>query len=288
MKKSAKKKFVYNENQSEYVITLRKRCKPCWLLLLLLLTPLLLLFFIKDDTIKVKFCDVDQKGEFIADASNKIYINGQFKETLEGDCFYVEAFPTDTIKIEGMYKKLVNDSLIDGSKTLKELQDLSQKYRNIMFILKEETIVEDQVEPQPPKENCRIFITDLLVGDEYEDYWVSEAYVIDKYSDYVGAGHYPNSKTAFPNASQGTFDGIAIAAKTRVIIYSKTDFKGEILLDRTGPLIINNSKHRDSKPTLSTKTYKEPLQSLFPQASREWSEVNMNDWSNGSIKVICN
>ena len=138
---------------------------------------------------------------------------------------------------------------------------------------------------EKPCKNCRAFFTDNLVDDGTT---YSEAYKIDQYSDYVGAGNYPDASKAFPRASSGTFDGIAIDKGTRVIIYKEKNFKGAILLDRSGPLIINNAKHKGLMPNFETKIFKEPIQTLFPQGTREWSNLNMNLWSKGSVKVICN
>ncbi len=50
--KTYKSKIKYDPAKEEYILKIKKRCKPCWLLLLLLLLPLILLIPLKKD---VKF-----------------------------------------------------------------------------------------------------------------------------------------------------------------------------------------------------------------------------------------
>ncbi len=156
------------------------------------------------------------------------------------------------------------------------------------YVIEVEKPVHTQI-GEPPRENCRVFFTGLVVGDEFDSVGVSEAYVIDECSEYVGAGEYPDNTVAFPNAVAHTFDGIAIDKKTRVIIYSEKNFQGTVLLDKVGPAIINNGlwKNDVRYMNVNTKTFKEPLQTNFPQSVREWSEGNMQEWSYGSLKITC-
>ncbi len=140
-----------------------------------------------------------------------------------------------------------------------------------------------------PRENCRVFVTGLIVSDEFIESNISEAYVADRFSEYVGQGEYPDNEETFPNSVKFTFDGIAIDKGTRIIIYSEKNFQGRVLLDKKGPAIVNNVKWKDDSrySSANTKNYKEPLQSNFPQSVREWSKEDMNPWSKGSVKVIC-
>lgn len=142
---------------------------------------------------------------------------------------------------------------------------------------------------EKPREGCRAFFSGLLVSDEPLTDHISRIYEIDECSEYVGEGQYPNNEKAFPKAVSTTFDGIAIDRNTRVIIYSKKNFKGEVLLDETGPAIINNVVWKRDRRICNfiKKTYIEPLQSNFPSSCRRWSNSNMTDWSKGSVKIIC-
>ena len=139
-----------------------------------------------------------------------------------------------------------------------------------------------------PTEGCRVFFSGVLLSDQYKKDWFSEIFVVDKYSEYVGAGEYPDNTQAFPKSVASTFDGIAIGKGTRVVIYEKKDFKGKVLLDVTGPAIIQNKMYKGSKPKLNSETYNsDELQSLFPPAVRSWSKTMMHEWSFGSLKIMC-
>ena len=147
------------------------------------------------------------------------------------------------------------------------------------------------VEPEgeKPREGCRAHFSGGLISDEFVKGHISQIYMVDDYSEYVGAGEYKKNKTAFPKAVETTFDGIAIDRNTRVIIYSKQNFRGKVLLNCSGPAIINNIiwKNDERIRDFVTKKFKEPLESNFPPSVRQWSKTNMEDWSNGSVKVIC-
>jgi hypothetical protein len=142
--------------------------------------------------------------------------------------------------------------------------------------------------PKPPTANCRIFVSGALIGESKKGMQgVSDVYVEDNYSEYVGSGEYSDNTKAFPKAVKSTFDGIAVAKGTRIIIYSKPNFEGTVLLDREGPLLLNNKKFEHSYKDFLTVTFKDDLQKLFPPNTREWSNADMHAWSYGSMKVIC-
>lgn len=142
---------------------------------------------------------------------------------------------------------------------------------------------------EAPKEGCRAFFSGLLISDEFLENHISLIYQVDPYSEYVGCGQYPKNTKAFPKSVKTTFDGIAIDRNTRVIIYSKKNFRGKILLDKTGPAIINNGAWRNDERinNFTTKKFKEPLETNFPPECRIWSDTNMNKWSKGSVKISC-
>lgn len=143
--------------------------------------------------------------------------------------------------------------------------------------------------PQAPKKNCRVHFAGSLISDYYVEGHISKIYEADNYSEYVGSGYYPNCKKAFPKADFHSFDGIAVDKGTRLIIYSKQNFQGQILVDIVGPAIMNNDLFRNDA-TLGDFVHKrfiEPLESNYPQSCRKWSESNMRSWSNGSCKIIC-
>jgi hypothetical protein len=133
-----------------------------------------------------------------------------------------------------------------------------------------------------------VHFTGLVMSDNYNEGNLSKAYVMDKYSEFLKPGKYGNISASLPNSVAYTFDGIAVPPKTRLIIYSGTNFSGAKLVDVTGPAIINNSKWEfDERYTgANKKTYSPDLQTTFPQAVRQWSRGNMHDWQNGSIEIL--
>ncbi len=147
----------------------------------------------------------------------------------------------------------------------------------------------DSVTPSMPRENCGVHFSGLVMGGAYSSEGISKIYKIDKASEYVGSGHYTDNTKAFPKAVQQTFDGIAIDKGTRLIIYSKKNFNGKVLIDVSGPMIINNVLWK-SDPRYNQenkKNFEQALQDKFPQSTRKWSSSNMHDWSYGSCKIIC-
>ena len=157
-----------------------------------------------------------------------------------------------------------------------------------------DNITVDNVVVKKPKKSCRSHFSGKILSDHQSDDTFSEIFVIDECSEYVGKGLYPRASLAFPKSHKTTFDGIAIDEKTRIIIYSEENFKGNIILDETGPKIITNVLWLDFNDTKELvednnyKDFKEPLNSLFPSESRIMSGSNMHKWSNGSLKVLCN
>ena len=155
-------------------------------------------------------------------------------------------------------------------------------------------IVVDGVIVKQPTNNCRAHFSGLLMTDNFQSGNHTEIYQLDQSSEYIGEGKYPRSILAFPKAHESTFDGIAIDNGTRVVIYSEENFKGDILMDETGPVIITNKIRIEDDKTKSEvinnnqKIFKEPLNSNYPPSCRKMSKSNMFEWSRGSLKVICN
>jgi len=149
--------------------------------------------------------------------------------------------------------------------------------------------VQLMIKPKAPAKNGRAFFTGLVVGGTFNDSNISEVYKIDKYSEYVGVGAYPDNAQAFPKAVAATFDGIAIDKNTRIIIYEEKNFQGKILLDKSGPAIINNMIWKNDKRYDHCNTDIFPdleLQNNYPISCRIWSDSDMHKWSYGSLKVF--
>jgi hypothetical protein len=153
----------------------------------------------------------------------------------------------------------------------------------------QDSLVEQDTIPRAPQQNCRVHFSGLFMGGNYRSNYISEIYKTDSYSEYVGSGFYPDNTKAFPNSVRETFDGIAVDKGTRLIIYSKKNFQGTVLLDITGPAVINNVFHINNPAVNFCNTINFPshLQTNYPQSVRKWSESNMWEWSYGSCKIIC-
>jgi hypothetical protein len=296
--------FTFTPAQDLYVLKFKKRFFPWWILLFV---PLLLVLFIPvSDT--VKFDITEKHTQQVLPEANVILTYTDFKtnqaktESKISDnhgkvnfevnhrllfqyLFAEKKYSTNQFSARAEKPNYKPDSILNF--TTGELNKTKESVKLHPELI--QAIVKPE-EPQKPKEGCRAFFTGLVVGGKFLDMHISQVYKEDNYSEYVGAGEYPDNEKAFPKAVASTFDGIAIDAGTRVVIYEGKDFKGKVLLDKTGPAIINNVKWKDD-PRYShcnTDTYPEPLQTNFPQNVRFWSESDMQKWSFGSLKVICN
>lgn len=218
---------------------------------------------------------------------NRAIVSGQLDLPISSDEqgeFVVEVPELAKISIRASKPGYGSNSKKIRDRAVIDLIDILQGERDIPLL-----------KDPPPRENCRIFVSDVFVADFYgfitDRFGFSEIYKADDYSEYVGEGEYPMNELAFPKVANPphTFDGIAIDKGTRVIIFEKPNFRGDTLLDQIGPAIINNGVFRD-RPEVQdwqTKIFKEPLQTNYPPSVRFYSETNMQEWSKGSIKVMC-
>ncbi len=153
---------------------------------------------------------------------------------------------------------------------------------------RKDTIHEEDKLPEPT-ENCGVHFSGLVLSDESSEVGIATIFSKDKCGEYVGQGYYPDNTKTFPNAVRTTFDAIAVDNGTHLIIYSKRNFEGEVLLDVVGPALITNVlwKNDNRYNGVASKTFSSKLQNLFPPSRRQWSSGNMHDWSYGSCKIIC-
>jgi len=133
-----------------------------------------------------------------------------------------------------------------------------------------------------------VHFSGLPIAEVRSDTIASRAFSDDPYSDFVPAGKYPWIDRQLTYANFRTLDGIAVPAGVRLIIYSERDFKGETLLDVTGPAIICNGQLQSQPAVLEAQSAKGPesIQKAFPEKTRVWSSRNMRDWINGSMEII--
>lgn len=135
----------------------------------------------------------------------------------------------------------------------------------------------------------RVQMTGGVVGDHYESHGISTVMELnDPFSNYLKTGQYDTLSKFIVTANHQTLDGIVIPAGFHIIVYSEPGFNGAVLLDATGPAIVNNFIWKNDKRYVpcNTEDYKPELQELYPQAVRQWSETNMHNWATGSMKVM--
>ena len=150
--------------------------------------------------------------------------------------------------------------------------------QNIYSLEKNKNIIDGEV-VRKPTANCSAHFAGTFLPDEKEYENISIIYQTDDLSEYFGEGKYTRGQAAFPKADPTSFDAIAIDHGTQVIIYSEENFKGEILLDEKGPVIIINT-HRYTEYSvvideILTKKFNEPLNTTFPPSFRKISNSNM-------------
>jgi len=236
----------------------------------------------------VDFMNIDkQTGLPLEGVNNEVFVNGQkrgdFISNSYGEFSVPGLNPNDKISINATKPNYLPNNYTIDNKIVSQLNTPEK----CTIPLNEDLKPQNE---QPPKEHCRAHFSGTLLSDNYIEGHISTIYKPDEYGEYVGEGEYPSNAVAFPNAVSHTFDAIAVDAGTRVILYSKLNFQGKVLLDVTGPALINNVKWRTEIriANVNNKTFKNGLNELFPKSCRRWSSENMNKWSNGSVKVICN
>ena len=200
--------------------------------------------------------------------------------------FILKKSPTDSV-FNCPQKASIDSLIVNIRRDLDQCCNCSKEVAPLP--IKEPTPPIVDTRPKAPVENCRVHFSGLIMGGKYEEVGISKIYQTDYASEYVGSGEYKSNKKAFPKAVARTFDGIAIDRGTRLIIYSKENFKGTVLLDVKGPAIINNGLYKDEPiyNHCNTDTYPSDLQRNYPQSVRKWSKTNMQTWSSGSCKITC-
>ena len=221
--------------------------------------------------------NVSSKGESMPLVSNDSKDNRQLNRRVE-------------IEVTSIRKRLPN---LIMTTILKEVSEEIDDTLGVDLFSEDTTSRIPEVEmavcdlPQPPVEGCRTHFSGLLMDDKSLYQWSSVIFTDDKHSDQIGCGHYPDFRT-MKQTYKASFDGMVIDEGTRVIIYSKPNYEGDILLDAEGPIVINNGTYKKSMRRLKFRDYKnQELQEKYPQEKRTWSSTNMHRWQDGSVKILC-
>lgn len=139
-----------------------------------------------------------------------------------------------------------------------------------------------------------VHFSGLLLSDAAEKDWFDLLFFPNSYSEILPVGEYDDLSEIIPKTLSMTFDALAIPEKTRLVIYEKENQKGAVILDETGPVIIQNKKWFDvfqannlnELMDFFERDYNNPeLQKVFPQSRRVYSDSNMNEWTIGSCVI---
>lgn len=139
-----------------------------------------------------------------------------------------------------------------------------------------------------PDDLYSVHFTGLLLSDHYSPETYSRIDSDDPYSNLLNVGRYNDLKSVLNEANRSSLDGIAVPPGIRLIVYRNNNFTGDVLLDITGPALVNNTRleHVPLYMNVNTETFSGGLQTIYPPSFRMWSETDMNDWVNGSMEII--
>jgi hypothetical protein len=172
-----------------------------------------------------------------------------------------------------------------------EAQALQAKQQQKEAQLKKDQELRSQAEAFSTDRAIRqmVHFTGALMSDVSSDFdWTTEAFnTLDVHSDFLKPGKYNDLRESLKTATGYSLDGIAIPENMRLIVYSKPDCTGRVLLDVTGPAIVNNGYRYQSRQFkhLNEKQFHDKLQASFPQSVRSWSSTNMHGWTKGSLEI---
>ena len=270
------------------------------------------IFELEDEYFKISAIGETQDNDTMEDYIN-LYLFGEFDDNGEMDGEYAISFTVRSVTegelpINGATVSVAGRSRTTNSEGFAKLTGFEQGVYEYSIsatgynsasgeinIINSDISKDIYLAPEPDEGN-RVHFSGILFYDEIQQSWTEIPYLAnghyDAYGlntdDFVGSGDYHNNNLAFPNAVATTFDGIAIDEGTRLIIYSQEGFKGEILIDVYGPMLINNIDFMGSSQVSDylTKTFQpQELNDLFPPEVRKWSDSSMHNWSYGSCRI---
>lgn len=289
------KRIKYTDEHNLYTLQMVHRHFPWWILLLLLI-PLLFIRCNRDLTV---VCT--DEGKPVANEEVQLHYTSYYflsKKVVNDEIDLTDSVGEVHFRVKCSVYSYILHCLSRGhaSANIRNIEVSKSFYyhftRKVYLALHdntEEMLVKDDDELPEPTKNCGVHFSGILLSDEEEFEVSSIIFGNDPYGEYVGQGYYPNNAKTFPKAVEYTFDAIAVDKGTHLIMYSKPNFKGKVLLDVVGPmLIINGHWEYDYRAiNVITKTFTPSLQAMFPASRRQWSSGNMHDWSYGSCKIIC-
>lgn len=224
------------------------------------------------------------------ESSKRTFTEADYQKlTTKADEFMLNRKYTDAILL---YKEILKEREDQSAKDrILEAEALRAKQEREEEQLRKDAALRAKAEFESSKLNELrvVHLTGALISDmSSSSRWTSKALDMnDPHSSFLKLGKYNALTDVLRTAANFTLDGIAIPANTRLIVYKDQNCSGEILLDVTGPAIINNYIYSeyDRYNFVNTKEFTPDLQPYFPQAVRSWSKTNMRDWVKGSMEV---
>lgn len=294
------KKVKYTDEHNLYTLQMVHRRFPWWILLLLLI-PLL---FIRCNKNLAVVCT--DNGKPVVNEEVQLHYTSYYflsKKAVNDAIDLTDSLGEAHFRIKCSVYSYIFHCMARGyaSADIRNIEVSKSFYyhftRKVHLALNDDTedmLVKDDDELPKPTENCGVHFSGIMLSDEEEydaanDPVASIIFGNDPYGEYVGQGYYPDNTKTFPKAVEYTFDAIAVDKGTHLIIYSKPNFKGKVLLDVVGPVLIFNGLWIDDfrYNHIATKTFSPTLQAMFPVSRRQWTKKNMHNWSYGSCKIIC-
>jgi hypothetical protein len=192
---------------------------------------------------------------------------------------------------ETLYNEILEHRFDQYSKDkIAEIQALKAKQQREFEAAKKDAALRAKAEEAKGKFYAKrqVHLTGGVMSDEFRNNGISKAFTDDIYSNFLSVGKYDTLSKFLTKANTQTLDGLAIPANVRVVVYKDVNFNGEVLLDITGPAIVNNMLWTDHQTysTVNTKNYSPELQDFYPQAVRFWSLSNMHYWPKGSMEIL--
>jgi len=192
---------------------------------------------------------------------------------------------------ERLYKEILEHRYdVYAKDKIAEIQALKAKQQKEFEQAKKDAAIRAKAEEAKGKFYAKhqVHLTGGVMSDEFRNNGISKAFTDDIYSNFLNIGKYDTLSKFLTKADAQTLDGMAIPANVRVVVYKDANFKGEVLLDITGPAIVNNMLWTSypAYNTVNTKNYTPELQDFYPQAVRFWSLSNMHSWTKGSMEVL--
>lgn len=146
--------------------------------------------------------------------------------------------------------------------------------------------VPDTISENPPTNSQYVHFAEFLLGDESIRGYSTKINEETDESHILGSGEFSDADSILENIN--SIDGIAISENVRLIAYSDKNFEGDVIIDITGPVLLNDVSlaiSDDDYKIIHSKTFTNGLQDKYPTHYRIWL-YEPNRIKSGSFKII--